>query len=162
MASIGSVFLGDVQRNRLRSSDSTPPSSPPPAIPTLGSTAHSPPTTGPDGAFPDPIQEQEISLPPHLAPTQSLELRVRWLEAILYGAKHDQSLAGMRERQPEIKRGETLIRATENAQRRMNDMASSYDVLRRFIGHCESRSPPTSPSSAARLMTTQMNSMHNI
>ncbi|KAI0301501.1 hypothetical protein BC826DRAFT_1090138 [Russula brevipes] len=135
MASIGSVFLGDVQRNRLRSSDSTPPSSPP-AMPTPGSSAHSPPTTGPAGAFPDPIQEQEISPQPHLAPTQSLELR------------HDQSLAGLRERQPELKRGETLIRATENAQRRMNDMASSYDVLRRFIGHYEQHAQYLTPAFA--------------
>ena len=147
MANIGSVFLGDVQRNRLRSSastpGSTPPSSPPPVSLTSRGPTHSP--------FPDLIHEQ--GKPPsqhHLAPMQSLELRVRWLEAILYGAKHDEPLAGLRERKPGLKRGETLIRAAESTQQRMNDIASTYDVLRRFIGHCEplpssSLSPTHSP-----------------
>ena len=154
MANIGSVFLGDVQRSRLRSSGSTPgstpPSSPPPAV---LDTTRSPP----DSAFPDPIPPQEKpTLQPHLAPAQSLELRVRWLEAILYGAKRDESLAGLRERKPELKRGETLMRAAEHAQRRMNDIASTYDVLRRFIGHCEPLSSP-----ADKLTTSQTNSMRN-
>lgn len=138
MANIGSVFLGDVQRSRLRSSgstpSSTPPSSPPPAVLSSRVTTRSPP----DSVFPDPIQSQEKHTPqPQLAPAQSLELRVRWLEAILYGAKRDESLAGLRERKPELRRGETLIRAAEHVQRRMNDTAGTYDVLRRFIGHCE-------------------------
>ena len=138
MANIGSVFLGDVQRNRLRSSGSTPastpPSSPPPTILTSRGIAHSPPSTKPNSAVLDPTKS---TLQPHLAPAQSLELRVRWLEAILYGAKHGESLIGLRERKPELKRGETLVGAAEHAQRRMNDIAGSYDVLRRFIGHCE-------------------------
>lgn len=143
MANIGSVFLGDVQRNRLRSSGSTPgstpPSSPPPtSLPSRGAI-HSLPTPTSDSAFPGSVHSQEKFIPPpHLAPTQSLELRVRWLEAILYGAKHDELLAGLRDRQPELRRGETLIRAAEHAQRRMNEIASAYDVLRRFFGHCES------------------------
>jgi hypothetical protein len=147
MATIGSVFLGDVQRNRLRSSGSTPvstpPSSPPPISLTSRDATHSPP----DPAIPDSILEPEQGKPtlqPHLAPEQSLELRVRWLEAILYGAKHEESLAGLRERKPGLKRGESLVRATKHAQRRMNDIASNYDVLRRFIAHCE-LFPPSSP-----------------
>ena len=145
MANIGSVFLGDVQRNRLRSSastpGSTPPSSPPPDSLTSRGPTHSP--------FPDLIHEQ--GKPPsqlHLAPMQSLELRVRWLEAILYGAKHDEPLAGLRELKPGLKRGETLIRAAESTQQQMNDIASTYDVLRRFIGHCEPL-----PSSSLSLQT---------
>jgi hypothetical protein len=142
MASIGSVFLGDVQRNRLRSSGSTPgstpPSSPPPiSLPSRGAT-HLSATATSDSAFPGSVHSQEkFTPPPPLAPAQSLELRVRWLEAILYGAKHDELLAGLRDRKPELRRGETLIRAAEHAQRRMNEIASAYDVLRRFLGHCE-------------------------
>ncbi|KAH9987179.1 hypothetical protein BJV77DRAFT_950453 [Russula vinacea] len=86
--------------------------------------------------------------PPHLAPAQSLELRVRWLEAILHGAKRDEPLAGLRERKPELRRGETLIRGAEHAQRRMNDIASSYDVLRRFIGHYEQHAQYLTPAFA--------------
>jgi hypothetical protein len=145
MANIGSVFLGDVQRNRLRSSGSTPvstpPSSPPPISLTSCGATHSPPattTTTPDSAIPDSIPEQgKPTAQPHLVPEQSLELRIRWLEAILYGAKYEEPLAGLRERKPGLKRGETLVRAAEHAHRRMNDIASNYDVLRRFIGHCE-------------------------
>lgn len=147
MANIGSVFLGDVQRNRLRSSGSTPastpPSSPPPISLTSRGATHSPTaTTTSDPAVPDSILEQgKPALQPHLAPEQSLELRVRWLEAILYGAKYEEPLAGLRERKPGLKRGETLVRAAEHAHRRMNDIASNYDVLRRFIGHCEPLPP---------------------
>ena len=91
-----------------------------------------------DPAIPDSILEQGKPTPqPYLVPEQSLELRVRWLEAILYGAKYEEPLAGLRERKPGLNRGETLVRAADHAHRRMNDIASNYDVLRRFIGHCE-------------------------
>jgi hypothetical protein len=141
MANIGSVFLGDVQRNRLRSSGSTPastpPSSPPPTSLTSCAATHPPPATT-TLANPDSILERGNPTPqPHLVPEQSLELRVRWLEAILHGAKYEEPLAGLRERRPGLKRGETLVRAAEHAHRRMDDIASNYDVLRRFIGHCE-------------------------
>jgi hypothetical protein len=145
MANIGSVFLGDVQRSRLRSAGSTPgstpPSSPPPLVHTSRLATRSP-------TLPTPQ--------PEVTPAQSLELRIRWLEAILCGAKRDDELAGLRERKPELRRGETLIRAAEHVQRRMNDIANTYDVLRRFIGHCEPFSSP-----AAKLTTSQTNSMHN-
>jgi len=157
MANIGSVFLGDVQRSRLRSSGSTPgstpPSSPPPATFTSRSPMHSPSTptraTKTDSAFPDSVQEQgKSAVHSHLTPTQSLELRVRWLEAILYGLRHDESLVGLNERKPELKRGETLIRAAEQTQQRMNDLASTYDVLRRFIGHYEQHAEYLTPAFA--------------
>jgi len=169
MANIGSVFLGDVQRSRLRSSgstpSSTPPSSPPPATLTSRGPTHSPPTlttpTITDSAFPDPVQEQgKSALHSRLTPTQSLELRVRWLEAILYGSRHDKSLVGLSERKPELKRGETLIRAAEQTQRRMDDLASAYDVLRRFTGHCEP-SLSSFPFPTTKLSANQMNSMRN-
>ena len=131
--------IGDVQP---RSSGSKP--SPPPAAHTTRSLT-------------DSIQAWKKPTPqPELSPAQSLELRIRWLEAILYGAQRDESLAGLRERKPELRRGETLIRAAEHAQRRMNDIANTYDVLRRFIGHCESFSSPP-----AKLTALQTNSMHN-
>jgi hypothetical protein len=127
------------QGSRLRSSgsspSSTPPSSPPPAAHTSPVTTRLLPT--------DSIRPWENPTPqPELSPAQSLELRIRWLEAILYGAQRDESLAGLRERKPELRRGETLIRAAEHVQRRMNDIANTYDVLRRFIGHCEPFSSP--------------------
>jgi hypothetical protein len=67
-----------------------------------------------------------------------------------------QRVASLRERKLELRRGETLIRAAKHVQRRMNDIASTYDVLRRFIGHCELFSSPP-----AKLTPLQMNSMRN-
>ena len=122
MANIGSVFLGDVQRVRLKSSGSTPASTPPSSPPPTQSVSTQPLATA------LPLKPQE------LGPTQSLELRVRWLEALIYGPKHDPSLAGHR---PELKRGETLLRAAEHAHRRMNDVSGSHDALRKFITQCE-------------------------
>ena len=122
MANIGSVFLGDVQRVRLKSSGSTPASTPPSSPPPTQLVSTQPLVT----ALPPKPQE--------LGPTQSLELRVRWLEALIYGPKHDPSLAGHR---PELKRGETLLRAAEHAHRRMNDVSGSHDALRKFITQCE-------------------------
>ena len=122
-----------------------------------GSKPSPPPAAHTTRSLTDPIQAWEKPTPqPELSPAQSLELRIRWLEAILYGAQRDESLAGLRERKPELRRGETLIRAAEHAQRRMNDIANTYDVLRRFIGHCESFSSPP-----AKLTALQTNSMHN-
>ena len=145
--------IGDVQPNRLRSPGSTA-SSIPPTSPTLA--AHTSPVTT---RLPtDSTQAREKPTPPQpdLSPAQSLELRIRWLEAILYGAQRDESLAGLRERKPELRRGETLIRAAEQAQRRMNDIANTYDVLRRFIGHCK-----PFPSLPVELTTLQTNNMRN-
>jgi hypothetical protein len=148
MANIGA----DVQRSHLRSSgstpSSTPPSSPPPAAHTSPVTTRLPT---------DSTQAPEKLTPqPELSPAQSLELRIRWLEAILYGTQRDESLVGLRERKPELRRGETLIRAAEHVQRRMNDIANTYDVLRRFIGHCEPLF-----FFPAKLTTLQTNSMRS-
>lgn len=132
MASIGSVFLGDVQRVRLKSSGSTPASTPPSSPPPTQSVS-----TQPSLATALPPEESITTQEHHLAPTQSLELRVRWLEALIYGPKHDASLAGLHERRPELKRGETLLRAAEHAHRRMNDVAGTHDAIRKFISQCE-------------------------
>jgi hypothetical protein len=137
MANIGSVFLGDVQRLRLKSSGSTPSSTPPSSPPPTQSASRPGPTSLPSLATALP-PEESISHEHHLGPTQSLELRVRWLEALIYGAKHDGPLAaGLHERKPELKRGETLLRAAEHTHRRMNDVASTHDPLRKFISQCE-------------------------
>lgn len=41
-----------------------------------------------------------------------------------------------------------MIRAAEHAQQRMNDIASAYDVLRRFIGHYEQHAQYLTPAFA--------------
>jgi hypothetical protein len=138
MASIGSVFLGDVQRVRLKSSGSTPASTPPSSPPpTKSVSGQGPPTQPVSTNLSLATSLDSIPQEHHLAPAQSLELRVRWLEALIYGPKHDASLAGLHERRPELKRGETLLRAAEQAHSRMNDVAGTHDALRKFISQCE-------------------------
>jgi hypothetical protein len=85
-----------------------------------------------------------------MAAAQSLELRLRWLEALIYGVSLAHKL--------QLKRGETLVRAAQHTQKRLNDIASSHDVLQKFISHRKSRPPSLF---LLVLTTTQMNSMHN-
>lgn len=115
-AQIGSVFLGDVQRHRILSP--TPPSSPDPTL-----TKKFSPTK----------QSSMSQKPPTVTPELSLELRLRWLEAILYGVKKtDKTLA----------RGETLLRNAQQIQKRLDDLVQNNDSLRKFMDQC-TRPPPS-------------------
>ncbi|KAF8495573.1 hypothetical protein F5888DRAFT_1925399 [Russula emetica] len=136
--------IGDLQRYRLPSSESTPNSTPPSSPPSAAHTSHVTTRLPTDST----LAREKPTPQPELSPAQSLELRIRWLEAILYGAQRDESLAGLRERKPELRRGETLILAAEHVQRRMNDIANTYDVLRRFIGHYEQHAQFLTPAFA--------------
>lgn len=131
MSAIGSVFLGDVQRHRNLSS-STPPSSPPPHLST--NTTHS---------FSD-LDDMEDQKPPALAvpaisPILSLELRLRWLETLLFGAKHEaqEQAAKSGSKTDKLKDGDTLARRAEDLQRRLEQVAQSSDALKRFMDRCE-------------------------
>lgn len=129
MSAIGSVFLGDVQRHRVLSS-STPPSSPPPHLGT--NAAHS--FSDLDDA--DEHKSPEAK-PPSISPMLSLELRLRWLETLLLGAKHDELAAKPGARADKLKDGETIARRVEDLQRRLDGIALSNDALKRFMDRCE-------------------------
>ncbi|KAH9972537.1 hypothetical protein BGW80DRAFT_1227379 [Lactifluus volemus] len=75
-----------------------------------------------------------------MAAAQSLELRLRWLEALIYGVSLAHKL--------QLKRGETLVRAAQHAQKRLNDIASSHDVLQKFISHHEQHAQYLTPTFA--------------
>lgn len=129
MSAIGSVFLGDVQRHRVLSS-STPPSSPPPHHVT--NAAHS--FSDLDDA--DEHKSPEAK-PPSISPMLSLELRLRWLETLLLGAKHDDFAAKPGAKADKLKDGETIARRAEDLQRRLDGIALSNDALKRFMDRCE-------------------------
>ena len=144
MSAIGSVFLGDVQRQRVIST-STPPSSPPPQ-PGAGA-AHSfsdvdlddaaPPTQGPTQGG---AEGADAALaPPTVSPALALELRLRWLETLVFGAKHDlgDRMAKGGARLEKLKEGETLSRRAEDLRRRLDQVAQSNDALKRFMDRCE-------------------------
>ncbi|KAI0057108.1 hypothetical protein BV25DRAFT_1831479 [Artomyces pyxidatus] len=142
MAAIGSVFLGDVQRHRLLSAGSTPgstpPSSPPP--PGIGAVTHPFPSDLLDSPKREPVK---LDPPPRVEPAQSLELRLRWLEALLYGARHDAA-----DKKPELKNGDSLVRSAEELKRRMDTVVDANDGLRRFIDHYEQHAQLLTPAFA--------------
>ncbi|KAJ7612486.1 hypothetical protein DFH06DRAFT_1015276 [Mycena polygramma] len=143
-ASIGSVFLGDTKRRRLLSSTSnstgTPPSSPPPtSMSSVFSTMPSPSPTIPE--------TQSKASPSVIEPALSLELRLRWLEAILLGVKQDTRDRKGKERES-LAHGETLIRTAEDLQKRLTGIVNSNDGLKRFMDHYDQHAHLLTPSFA--------------
>lgn len=66
--------------------------------------------------------------PPTIAPALSLDLRIRWLETLVYGTKqsgkgHERTSA-------------SLLRGVEELQRRLDAIVHSSEGLRRFMEHC--------------------------
>ncbi|RDB20846.1 hypothetical protein Hypma_012052 [Hypsizygus marmoreus] len=148
---IGSVFLGDFQRHRILSSSSaTPPSSPPPSSPPSSISAffpHPMPANHHDPTPPKP--------PPHptIDPELALDLRLRWLEAILLGVKQDYSSARdrkgkEREKPYELSHGETLCRITEDLQRRLDAVVEGNDGLKRFMSQYDQHAHLLTPAFA--------------
>ena len=109
-AQIGSVFLGDVQRHRILSP--TPPSSPDPV---------------PTKKFVPAKQSSTSQKPPTITPELSLELRLRWLEALLYG---------VRPKDKSLEKGETLLRNAQQIKKRLDDLVQNNDSLRKFMDQC--------------------------
>ncbi|CAK5274021.1 unnamed protein product, partial [Mycena citricolor] len=140
MANIGSAFLGDatVRRRVLSSTASnstgTPPSSPPPtSMSAVFSSIPSSSSASPNTKSPAVIE-----------PALSLELRLRWLEAILLGVKQLDTSKAL----DTLPRGETLVRAADDIQKRLNAIVSSNDGLKRFIDRYDQHEALLASSSA--------------
>jgi len=150
MSAIGSVFLGDFQRHRIISS-TPPPSSPPPGqvvhqmsvasasqsleelVEPLDDVQSELSVEQPTAAV-TPLAQLEPSIaPPVIDPALSLELRLRWLEALLLGVRQDARDRKGKDKVPELKHGETLIRLAEDVQRRLDNVIQSNDGLQRFM-----------------------------
>lgn len=143
MPPIGSVFLGDFHRHRLLSS-STPPSSPPPSSMSSvfpgfppQSPPQSPPSVQPETttSVSKPTSDP-IPAPAAIEPVVSLELRLRWLEAILLGVRQESKDRKGKEKAHELKNGETLIRAADDLQRRLDGIVEGNEGLKKFMDHC--------------------------
>ncbi|KII87378.1 hypothetical protein PLICRDRAFT_125405 [Plicaturopsis crispa FD-325 SS-3] len=160
MTAIGSVFLGDFARHRILSS-STPPSSPPPLTsPSAMSTvfpasSFSPPQSAPPDITQTPqVQPTPVPAPPPpppvIDPALSLELRLRWLEALLLGVRQDAKdrKGKERERAPVLKNGESLLRLAEDVQRRLDNVVDSNEGLKRFMEHYDQHAHLLTPSFA--------------
>ena len=124
MSALGSVFLGDFQRQRILSS--TPPSSPPPSV--------SPSTMShfPDSDILGPAPSKRDQPPPsHISPTLSLDLRIRWLETLLFGAKQDNKARKLEAS------ASSLLRGIEELRHRVDTIVQGNEGLRRFMDHCK-------------------------
>ncbi|KAF8074888.1 hypothetical protein FPV67DRAFT_1475339 [Lyophyllum atratum] len=148
MANLGSVFLGDFQRHRILSS--TPPSSPPPGSPPPSSISSVFPALHPP---PDPTTtklEMIQPTPTTIDPALALDLRLRWLEAILLGVKQDarDRKGKEREKPHELSDGETLCRIAEDLQRRLDAVIEGNDGLKRFVAHYDQHAHLLTPAFA--------------
>ena len=129
---IGSVFLGD-SKKRLglsASTTSTPPSSPPGTGGSMSGFQNIP--------SPSSTPEPKTRKPQAIDPLISLELRLRWIEALVLGSRYDPtSLKGKeRERRPDIKDSETVCRSTETLSRKLQTVVDGNDGLKRFMSQC--------------------------
>lgn len=79
----------------------------------------------------------KATIPPAVIdPALSLELRLRWLEAILLGVRQDAKDRRGKEKLNQLQDGETLIKLAEDAQRRLESSVENNDGLKRFMDHC--------------------------
>ncbi|KAG5634510.1 hypothetical protein H0H81_001703 [Sphagnurus paluster] len=154
MASIGSVFLGDVQRHRILSNTSTPPSSPPPSSPPPSSISAVFPSRPSPKSQAQPRRnmsmESEIEKPTPPAsidPALALDLRLRWLEALLLGVNTARDKKG-KDRQPAELAGSTLSRTAEDLQRRLDAVVEGNDGLKRFMAQYDQHAHLLTPAFA--------------
>jgi hypothetical protein len=148
---VGSVFLGDLQRVRHLSS---PPSSPPSSI--TGALAPSlafESTDNIDMESPSvhPGEQQSTPTAPFPAPPTkidpvlALELRLRWLEALILGVRQDLG----KDRKGKVKEdcstaaaianlkhGETLSRLAETVQQKLDKAVQGNEGLTKFMNQC--------------------------
>lgn len=62
-------------------------------------------------------------------PSLSLELRIRWLEVLLLGVKHEQS--------SNSSLTESLVRGAQALHNKLDDVAHSNDGVKNFIDRCK-------------------------
>jgi len=79
------------------------------------------------------LQPEPLTAPPVIDPALSLELRLRWLEALLLGVRQDAKDRKGKDKVPELKHGETLVRLAEDVQRRLDGVIQSNEGLQRFM-----------------------------
>lgn len=141
MPVLGSVFLGDAHHHRVFTT--TPPTSPPPSSASPSFTFRAPQARADSASAMDkPKLEVDASLPAVISPEISLELRLRWLEALLLGVRQDatketrkHATEGRATNENGQKR-ESIIRRAEEVQRRLNGIVASNDGFKRFMEHC--------------------------
>lgn len=88
-------------------------------------------TSLPEGGEPSNLPTKQ--LPASIDPALSLELRIRWLEALLLGVRQDARERRGKDKLSDLKPGETLVRLAESVQHRLNSVIESNDGLKKFM-----------------------------
>ena len=86
--------------------------------------------------------DEDTKKPTPIDSRLSLELRLRWLEVLLLGVKHDSwdrdahasSDATPRQTRPD---GESLVKRAEEVQKKLDKVVDANDGLKKFIDRCE-------------------------
>ncbi|PCH36258.1 hypothetical protein WOLCODRAFT_81749 [Wolfiporia cocos MD-104 SS10] len=80
--------------------------------------------------------------PPSMPPALSLDLRLRWLETLLYGARPD-----VAERKPhDAQKGTSLARRAAGLQHKLDTLVQGNDGLRKFMDHYDQHAQYLSPA----------------
>lgn len=152
MVVLGSVFLGDAHQHRLF--PTTPPTSPPPIGDSplrIQQQALRLPNTPYMSDSIDDIdsspQERIAPLPPEaevipsISPELSLELRLRWLEALLFGVRQELARESRGNRKLDSKdeaaKRATLLRRAEEIQHSLNSVIQNHEGIRKFMDRCK-------------------------
>lgn len=75
--------------------------------------------------------------PPPIDPELSLELRVRWLEVLLLGAKQGLGTTKAKGQMSLGNDGNSLATKTGELQKRLNGIVESNDGIRKFMDRCK-------------------------
>ena len=87
-----------------------------------------------------PVEEEESlqTAAPQITPEVSLDLRIRWLETLVYGNKQDAKEKQNAACKKEGRNPNTLVRDVNTLQQRLSAIVQNNEGLRRFMDHCES------------------------
>ncbi|KIJ20906.1 hypothetical protein PAXINDRAFT_66601 [Paxillus involutus ATCC 200175] len=90
---------------------------------------HASPNASDSASFTPPLNQAPATIDPAL----SLELRLRWLEALLLGVRQDSRDRKGKDKLSELKPGESLVHLAEDVQHRLNAVVESNDGLKKFM-----------------------------
>ncbi|TFY67576.1 hypothetical protein EVJ58_g1541 [Rhodofomes roseus] len=88
--------------------------------------------------------KEPAAKPPSIPPALSLDLRIRWLETLLYGARPE----GAERKHVETRNGETLARRADELQHKLDEVVQANDSVRKFMEHYDQHAQYLTPSFA--------------
>ncbi|KAJ1310546.1 hypothetical protein OPQ81_007276 [Rhizoctonia solani] len=118
-----------------------------------------PPTAHPDSKDAPSLDTLLTPNPVSVSPELMLELRLRWLEALVLGIDKDGNAAMPREQDIA---GGTLVRKVNQAQRALDDVVKTNDGLRKFMGVYNQNAHLLTPAFAHGLTASETTSVSDL